>query len=348
MWENLPLWPARGGSFAGPVDSLMIFLVAVTGGVALLVFLAVFYFGIKYRHTKHPKAQAIEGSLPLEITWSVIPLFVFFVFFGWGAYIYFIESRPPKNAMDVYVVGKQWMWKVQHPTGQREINELHVPVGRDVRLTMISQDVIHSFFVPAFRIKTDVLPGRYTTQWFHPTKAGTYHLFCAEYCGTQHSGMIGRVVVMEPQAYEQWLAGGSADGSLASTGQRLFNELGCATCHRLDTQGRGPNLTGVFGKAQQLADGRSVVADESYLRESIVAPGAKVVAGFKPIMPTFQNLVNEEQLLALVTYIKSLSQAEGGGTSPATQTAPAQSSPTPAVGEGQPDQSQSPMQEGPK
>ena len=202
------------------------------------------------------------------------------------------------------------MWKVQHQNGVREINTLHVPVDRDVRLTMISQDVIHSFFVPAFRIKADVLPGRYTTTWFRAIKPGHYHLFCAEYCGTDHSAMIGEVVVMEPNDYQAWLSQGGAQGSLAATGQKLFQELGCASCHRFDTQGRGPNLVGLFGKSVLLDDGRRVMADDNYLRESILQPTAKVAAGFKPVMPTFQGIVNEEQLLSLIAYVKALAVPE--------------------------------------
>ena len=234
------------------------------------------------------------------------------IFFAWGSLIYFQEARPPKGAMEVYAVGKQWMWKFEHETGQREINQLHVPLGRDVKMIMSSQDVIHSFFVPAFRIKADVLPGRYTMTWFRPTKTGDYYLFCSQYCGTQHSGMIGEVIVMEPVAYQAWLSGGGASGSLASNGQQLFQQLGCSTCHRFDTQGRGPNLTGVFGKPVLLDDGRTVIADENYVRESILNPGAKIVAGFKPIMPSFQGQVSEESLMALVAYVKSLAQPQQG------------------------------------
>jgi len=230
--------------------------------------------------------------------------------------------------MEIYVVAKQWMWKLQHVDGQREINELHVPVDRDVKLIMTSQDVIHSFFVPAFRLKQDVLPGRYTTLWFHAIRPGTYHLFCAEYCGTQHSGMIGSIVVMNPVDYEAWLSGGGGEGSLASTGQKLFQQLGCGSCHRSDTQGRGPNLVGVFGKPVLLEDGRTVTADENYVRESILNPGAKIAAGFKNIMPSFQGVVNEEQLLSLVAYIKSLQGSQPSGlvsNRPAVPNAPAQS-----------------------
>jgi len=218
-------------------------------------------------------------------------------------------------------VAKQWMWKLQHEEGQREINELHIPVGRDIRMIMTSQDVIHSFYVPAFRIKQDVLPGRYTMAWFHPTKPGTYHLFCAEYCGTQHSGMIGQVVVMEPAQYEAWLSG-SPNVPLAETGQKIFAELGCSTCHRPDTQGRGPDLAGVFGKPVMLEDGRTVVADENYVRESILNPASKVVQGFKPIMPVFQGIVSEEQLSALVAYVKSLGQPGPGQTAGTSSAGP--------------------------
>lgn len=310
MWQNIPLWPKNASSIANSVDGLYIFLLAVCGAVTVLIFITIAFFVYRYRAKVHPVAEQIEGSLPLEITWSVVPLGVFMLFFVWGAAIYFAEARPPKDALEVYVVAKQWMWKLQYQNGVREINTLHVPVNRDVRLTMISQDVVHSFYVPAFRIKQDVLPGRYTTTWFRATKPGRYHLFCAEYCGTQHSGMIGEVVVMEPADYQAWLQGGGAQGSMSATGQKMFQELGCASCHRFDTQGRGPNLQGVFGKPVLLDDGRTVVADDNYVREAILQPGSKVVAGFKPIMPAFQGLITEEQLLTLVAYVKSLEQPQ--------------------------------------
>jgi len=312
MWKNFPLFPERASSLAGQVDGLYFFLVAVSAFFTILIFVTIFIFAIKYRREAHPNPSHIEGSLPLELTWTLIPLGICMIFFAWGSLIYFQEGRAPKGAMEIYAVGKQWMWKFEHETGQREINTLHVPLGRDVKMIMSSQDVIHSFYVPAFRIKQDVLPGRYTTTWFHPTKIGTYHLFCAEYCGTQHSGMIGEVVVMEPAAYQAWLVGGGAMASLSANGQQLFLQLGCATCHRTDTQGRGPMLAGLYGKQVQLDDGRSLVADENYIRESILNPGAKVVSGFKPIMPTYQGQVSEESLAALVQYIKSLSQPQPG------------------------------------
>ncbi len=299
------------------VDALYIFLLIVTGMMALLVFVLVIYFAARFRHRQGVPAEQIEGSMALEITWSAIPLAVFMVIFVWGAVVYFQERTPPTDATEVYVVAKQWMWKVEHAEGQREINELHVPVGRDVKLIMTSQDVIHSFYIPAFRIKQDVLPGRYTVEWFRATKPGVYHLFCAEYCGTQHSGMVGDIVVLEPAQYEAWINGGST-GPLSATGEKIFAELGCVTCHRSDVQGRGPNLHGVFGKPVQLEDGRTVTADENYVRECILDPGAKRVKGFQPIMPTFQGLVSEEQVNALVAYIKSISAAAKPGEAPKT------------------------------
>jgi cytochrome c oxidase subunit 2 len=203
-------------------------------------------------------------------------------------------------------MGKQWMWKAQHPLGKSEINMLHVPVNQPVKLIMTSQDVIHSFYIPAFRVKKDVLPGRYTELWFEATKTGEYHLFCAEYCGTEHSQMIGSVVVMEQLEYERWLSGNVAGESMAAAGQRLFEQRGCASCHAGTSDARGPALAGLFGKEVQLEDGRTVTADESYLRESILNPQAKVVAGYSPVMPTFEGQISEEGLLQLVAYIKSL------------------------------------------
>ena len=313
MFDNFPLWPDRASTAAGNVDALFIFLIIVSGLMTALIFTAVVYFAARYRRRRGVLAEQIEGSTPLELTWSIIPLFVFLVIFAWGAVVYFKGRTPPRDSTEVYVVAKQWMWKLEHAEGQREINELHVPVGRDVKLIMTSQDVIHSFYVPAFRMKQDVLPGRYTVAWFRATKPGTYHLFCAEYCGTQHSGMIGSIVVQEPAQFEAWMSGGTT-GPLSATGEKIFAELGCVTCHRTDTQGRGPNLQGVFGKPVLLEDGRTVTADENYVRESILDPGAKVVKGFKPVMPTFQGLVSEEQLNALVAYVKSQSQPAAGGT----------------------------------
>ncbi|MGA2772394.1 MAG: cytochrome c oxidase subunit II [Bryobacteraceae bacterium] len=301
------LFPVQASTFAPDVDHLLYFLLAVAVFFSLAIFCSIFYFAIRYRRrSENELPRAIHGGMALEILWSVIPLGLTMVMFTWGASIYFNESRPPDNALDIYVVGKQWMWKLEHLGGQREINELHIPVGQAVRLTMTSEDVIHSFFVPAFRTKQDAVPGRYTTTWFTPTKAGKYHLFCAEYCGTNHSRMGGWVYVMEPRDYEAWLSGGTSGGSLAENGQKLFDELACGNCHKPDGSGRCPSLTGLFGKTVQLAGGATVKADEGYIRESILQPQAKIVAGYGPIMPTFQGLVTEEGVMQLIEYIKSL------------------------------------------
>jgi len=312
MSKFLPLWPDRASTVAGQVDALYIYLVLVSAVMTLLIFIAVAVLAIKYRRRPGVLPHPIEGSPFLEITWSVIPFGVMLTFFIWGAVIFFKERTPPTNSTEVYVVAKQWMWKIEHMEGQREINELHVPTWQNVKLIMTSQDVSHSFFIPAFRLKQDVVPGRYNTLWFKATSPGIYHLFCAEYCGTSHSGMIGNVVVMEPQDYAQWMAGGPSV-PLPEAGKQLFASLGCATCHRFDVQGRGPNLQGAFGKPVLLEDGRTVMADDNYVRESILNPTAKIVAGFKPVMPTFQGLVTDEQLNALVAYVKSLAQQPAGG-----------------------------------
>jgi cytochrome c oxidase subunit 2 len=303
----LRLFPVQASTFAPDVDHLLYFLLAVAVFFSLAIFSAIFYFAIRYRRRSESELpRPIHGGMALEILWSVIPLGLTMVMFTWGASIYFNESRPPDNALDIYVVAKQWMWKLEHLGGQREINELHIPVGRAVRLTMTSEDAIHSFFVPAFRTKQDAVPGRYTTTWFTPTKAGKYHLFCAEYCGTNHSRMGGWVYVMEPRDYEAWLSGGTSGGSLAENGQKLFDELACGNCHKPDGSGRCPSLTGLFGKTVHLAGGGTVQADEGYIRESILQPQAKIVEGYGPIMPTFQGLVTEEGVTQLIEYIKSL------------------------------------------
>ena len=309
-----PLFPPSASSVATEVDLLYLFLVAVSAFFAVLVAALVIVFAIKYRR-RHPAEVGadIHGSLALELTWTFIPFVLAMVMFFWGADLAFRLARPPVDAMEILVVGKQWMWKVQHPDGTREINEMHVPVGRNVRITLGSEDVIHDYSIPAFRVKMDAVPGRLTTLWFRATEPGTYHLFCAEYCGTNHSGMIGQVIAMEPQAYEAWLGGDTGGPAVppAQAGEQLFTELGCATCHRTDTTGLGPPLAGVPGSTVPLTTGQSVVADDNYLRESIMIPPAKIVQGFQPVMPPFQGLVTEEQVLQLIAYIKSLSEGRG-------------------------------------
>jgi cytochrome c oxidase subunit 2 len=308
MWSGTPLFPVGASTMASRVDALYLFLLAVTTFFSLLIAGLIVYFAVKYRR-RAPQAigERQHGNMMLlEITWTVIPLAITMVIFVWGASVYFAMATPPPETLNVYVVGKQWMWKFQHLDGQREINELHVPVGRNVKLITTSEDVIHDLFFPAFRVKADVLPGRYVNLWFHATTPGRYHLFCAEYCGTRHSGMIGDVIVMEANEYQEWLSGGAAEGSLASAGGKLFTDLACNSCHRPDSTGRGPVLNGLFGKTIVTQAGEMVIADEAYIRESILNPSAKVTAGYQPIMPTFQGLVSEEGLLQLIEYVKSL------------------------------------------
>ena len=330
MFTNFPFFPQQASAQAAEVDAIYFFMIAITAFFSILIAALVVFFAIRYRRRHRDEVgHAIHGSLALELMWTIIPFFIVMVIFAWGAKVFFDLYRPPAGAMEIYVTGKQWMWKVQHMDGQREINELHVPVGRPVKLIMGSEDVIHSYYIPAFRVKADVIPGRYNVLWFTATKAGTYHLFCAEYCGTKHSGMIGSVVAMEPQDFQAWLAGGRASESPVAAGEKLFSDLACNTCHRTDSQGRGPMLAGLYGKPVELQDGRTVVADEAYLRESITNPQAKIVAGFQPLMPTFQGLVSEEQLLQLISYVRSLSQA-APGSAPASPQKP-QASDRPVV-----------------
>jgi len=325
----IPLVPESASTFSWKVDALYFYLSGVTLFFTLLISATLIFFIIRYRRrTPYEIPRPVAGSHKLETVWTIIPFMIAMTMFGWGATLYFEQYKPPHNAIEVYVVGKQWMWKLQHATGQREINQLHVPVGRKVKLIMTSEDVIHDVFIPAFRTKADVVPGRYTTLWFEATKTGTYHLFCAEYCGMNHSGMTGSVVVMEPRDFDNWLSGNTGSATPAAAGQQLYQTLGCASCHGANGEGgRGPTLAGVFGKQTPLASGETVVADEAYLRESIINPQAKLVAGFGPIMPTFQGQVSEDQLVQLLAFIKSLQVASGApGAVP-----PAAASPSPAA-----------------
>jgi cytochrome c oxidase subunit 2 len=309
MWNNLPLFPERASALAWQVDGLYFLLIAVSAFFTLLIFALIFVFAVKYRRSIHPHPVQIEGSLPLELTWTLIPLGICMIFFAWGSLIFFQEARPPKGAMEVYAVGKQWMWKFEHETGQREINQLHVPVGADVKMIMSSQDVIHSFYVPAFRVKQDVLPGRYTSLWFEPVRVGRYHLYCAEYCGTNHSTMGGWVTVMEPADFQSWLSQGGTGPSMAEEGERLFVQHHCAGCHRGSQTVSAPRLEGVYGRPVPIQEGRDVrfvTADSTYIRDSILRPKAQVVAGYEPVMPSFQDQISEPDLLKIIAYIKSI------------------------------------------
>ena len=320
MQENswVPLFPEQASTFAWQVDALYFYLIAVSAFFTIGIVAAIIFFVLKYREKeKYATGAEIHGSIGLETLWSIIPFIISMTIFLGGAVIYYNQYRMPADTMEIYVVGKQWMWKMQHTTGQREINELHVPVNRKIKLTMTTEDVLHDFFIPAFRTKMDVVPGRYTTLWFEATKPGKYHLFCAEYCGLNHSGMGGYVYVMEQRDFDNWLSGTVSGQTPVEAGKELFEtKLGCASCHQQNDQGRGPTLTGIYGKEQKLTNGQSVIADDEYIRNSILNPTGQIVEGYQPIMPTFKGQVTEEQLVSLVAYIKSL--GAGGGANSTT------------------------------
>ena len=305
MWQGFPIRPDQASTIARDVDHLYYFLTAVDLFFTALIFLTIFYFALKYRRrSKQARATQVEGNLPLEVFWTIIPLGICAITFMWGSSLYIRNSRPPEASTEIFVVGKQWMWKLQHPEGPGEINELHVPVGRPIKLTMTTEDVIHGFYIPAFRIQEDVIPGRYTSIWFQATKTGRYHFFCNQYCGTNHAVMGGDVVVMTPNDYEQWLSGGIRGESMVSAGAQLYDQLGCVACHGT---GKGPPFVDLFGSKVKLSDGTTVIADEAYIRDSILNPSAQIVAGYQPVMPTYKGQVTEEQILQLLAYIKSLS-----------------------------------------
>ena len=365
MWD-FPIFPERASTIAGEVDTIYFVLTGMSTVIAFGVIAAIIYFAVKYRSgAQVDRSNPVNGSIAIETTWIVMPLLLSIGMFTWAAVSYFdIKSPPPGEPIEIYVTGKQWMWKFQHPNGTREINTLHVPRGRLVKMTMTSQDVIHSFYVPAFRVKQDVLPGRYTSVWFKATKEGTYHLFCAEYCGTEHSYMGDQVHVMEPAEYEEWLRTGATGGAntvpgtgrverapsgetsepyaagpqerslpetgdparreagarppaIVEDGRALFEELRCSNCHRVDSAAlypaQGPVLQGVYGGEVELQNNRTIIADAEYLRESILYPQAKIVAGYPPVMPTFKGQISEEELMQLVMYLRSL----GGAATPA-------------------------------
>ena len=301
----LPMLLAHASSAADRFDWLMLALLLITGAMALLLAWLIIFFSIRYRAgSRADRSNPPSGARGLEAAWTALPLLIFFGIFAWAAVDYAQLYRAPDDALPVFVVAKQWMWKVQHPNGRREIDELHVPLGEPVKLVMTSQDVIHSFFIPAFRVKQDVLPGRYTSLWFKATKAGSYHLFCAEYCGTEHAGMRGRVIVLPPAEYARWLQQGNTGSGIAAQGFALFRKYGCSGCHSAGSSVHAPDLTGLLGKTVHLQDGRSLIADENYVHDSILLPNKDVVAGYAPIMPSFAGQVSEEDILALIEYLR--------------------------------------------
>jgi cytochrome c oxidase subunit 2 len=311
----IPVLPEDASTFAGSVDALALALIALSVVGFVLVTTLLVAFSIRFRAKRYRGPTNVADAdldrsshgVALEVGWTLLPFVLFIGAFAWGAVLFVTMRRPPDDSLQVFAVGKRWMWKMQHLEGKREINSLHVPVGQPIRVTLTSEDVIHSFFVPAFRVKQDAVPGRYTDLWFEATRPGRYHLFCTEYCGSQHSRMVGEVVVLEPAAYQAWLAGESgAVVSMAEAGRDLFAQLGCPTCHADAANARGPALANLFGKSVRLADGGEVVVDETYLRRAILDPAGQLVAGYPPIMPTYKGLVSEEGLLQLIAYIKSL------------------------------------------
>jgi cytochrome c oxidase subunit II len=303
---NFALFPPEASKIAPQMDALYFFITLVSLVGLTLVVLLVVGFSILYSKKRHPVAVQIEGSTILEATWTIIPLGLFLIMFVWGSLIYFRVYTPPANAMNIYVVGKQWMWKAEHPGGQHEINALHIPTGQPIQLTLISQDVFHSFSIPAFRVKREAIPGRYTSVWFEATEPGTYHLFCTQYCGTEHSHMIGEIVVLTPDDYKKWLAESTSGMSLAQNGERLFASLSCNACHNGRPDSRGPSLANVYNSRLKLANGQEQIADEAYLRDAILSPSEHVTQGYAPIMPTYQGQISEDGVISLVEYIKTL------------------------------------------
>ncbi|MGH9430448.1 MAG: cytochrome c oxidase subunit II [Terriglobia bacterium] len=315
LW--LPYFLKEASTLAPSVDLLMWVEIAISAFFTGLIFVALFYFAVKYRRKSEDEIpEQIQGSIPLEVAWTVIPIIIVIVLFVWGAELFIRNARPPENAVHVYVVAKQWMWKLQHPEGPREIDTLHVPVGEPVELIMTSEDVIHDFSVPAFRVKMDVLPDHYSTIWFTPSKTGQYRLYCDQYCGTGHSTMRGYVYVMSRGAYAQWLSGGMHHvQSMAAAGAELFEQYGCITCHGT---GKAPPFVGLYGSTVRLEGGQTVVADDAYIRQSVLDPSSQIVLGYKPIMPTFQGQISEDQILEIIAYIRSLENQPGAqGARPA-------------------------------
>jgi cytochrome c oxidase subunit 2 len=306
--------PYEDSSYAGHVDAIFVSLLVLCSAVTLVVFALIIGFCIRYRKGSKADRTYRESDVVefrIEMTWILIPFFIFLGLFVWAGNVYYEMFSPPRDGVAIYVVGKQWMWKIEHPEGRREINQLHIPAGRTIVLTMTSQDVIHDFDVPAFRIKHDVLPGRYERMWFKATTPGTYHLFCGQYCGDFHSRMVGDIIVMPPVDYARWLQAEDSDEptSLAAEGSVAFHSLGCSGCHEGSSVVHAPSLEGLYGQRVPLQSGALVTADDNYLRDSILQPTKNIPAGYQPIMPSFQGNVSEEQIIALIAYIKSTSAA---------------------------------------
>jgi cytochrome c oxidase subunit 2 len=307
------LFPIAASTEAAKVDTLFYILLALAGFITLLVFGLVLLFAIRYRRGSKASRADMPNFLSreMEIGWTLATLFLFLFVFWWAGSADLSALVPPKGAIDVHVLAKQWMWKVEHSNGAREINELHVPINQPVRLLMQSQDVIHSFFVPAFRMKQDVVPGRENQTWFQATKLGTFHLLCAEYCGTDHSVMRGRIVVMRPEEYAAWLTSQPEGDDLAHEGAALFVSRGCSGCHAGSSNVHAPKLAGIYGRSVQLSDGRTIVADDAYIRDSILQPKRDIVAGYEPIMPSYAGILDDGEVQSLIAYIRAQGTSAG-------------------------------------
>jgi len=309
--DKFHLFPPQASTSAHEIDALYFALILISLFFIAVIFLPILYFCIKYRHgSPADRSNPSSGSNLVEFGWTTVPTLMGLAIFAWSAVDYFRIERQPDNAIDVQVVGKQWMWKIQHAEGKREINELHIPVDQTVALTLTSQDVIHSFFVPAFRVKQDVVPGKYTSEWFKPTRTGEYRIFCSQYCGTQHAQMIGRVVVMQPRAYERWLKTGEQTESIVLAGERLFHDRGCSGCHAPNSKFHAPLLEGLYRKPVPLSNGKMVTADDQYLRDSILQPAKQISAGYDNIMPSFSGHLSEEEIMQLIAYLKAIGEQE--------------------------------------
>src|SRR5438477_5846895 len=315
--DRFRLFPPQASTTSHEVDALFFALTLISLFFMVVIFLPIIFFSVKYRRgSPADRSNPRSGSFLIESGWTIGPIFLSLGLFAWGALAYFRIEQKPANAIEVQVVAKQWMWKLQHAEGKREINELHVPVNQTIALTLTSQDVIHSFFVPAFRVKQDVVPGRYTSEWFKPTRPGEYHIFCSQFCGTQHAQMIGRVVVMEPADYENWLKSGEPTDSIALAGQSLSHDRGCSGCHAPNSRFHAPLLEGLYRKPVPLSDGTMVTADDQYLRDSILQPATQISAGYENIMPSFSGHLSEEEIMQLIAYLKAIGKQEPQSSPP--------------------------------
>jgi cytochrome c oxidase subunit 2 len=316
MTPNLASWATEASQHAASVDLLVAGFTVLIALLSLPVFILTIVFAVKYRRGKTAnRKHAVNRNVWLEVSWAVVPFLLTLGFYIWSTELFVNLYHPPADALQIVVVAKQWMWKFEHPGGQREINDLHVPVGEPIKLTMASEDVIHSLYIPALRLKQDLVPGRYTSMWFTADKPGSYVLACAEFCGTDHSVMGGHLIVMSKSDYAQWLQQAGTDRSIAAEGAALFRSVGCSGCHGPASTVHAPSLAGIYGRPTPLEDGSVVVADNEYLRDSILLPQKQIAAGYPHIMPTFQNVLGEDQVLALIAYIKSL-KADGKAVRP--------------------------------